>query len=40
MLDSVLQFGASPFLRAFADLILAQANRRERPVPGWAVVVA
>ena len=40
MLDSVLQFGASPFLRAFADLILAQANRGEIPIPGRAVVVA
>jgi tagaturonate reductase len=40
MLDSVLQFGASPFMRGFADLILTQANRSEVPIPGWAVVVA
>ena len=40
MLDSVLQFGAGPFVRAFADLILAQANRGETPIPGGAVVVA
>ncbi len=40
MLDSILQFGASPFLRAVADLILAQSNRGDVPIPGQVVMIA
>jgi tagaturonate reductase len=38
MTETVLQFGAGNFLRAFADLFIEQANRTDRPV-GRIVVV-
>ncbi len=39
MQETILQFGAGNFLRAFADLFVAQANRDDTPAPGRIVVV-
>ncbi|MDP4624487.1 MAG: hypothetical protein NWT08_05030 [Akkermansiaceae bacterium] len=38
MKETILQFGAGNFLRAFVDFFVAQANRSEKPMGGVVVV--